>query len=95
MANTKLNEFEKQLRKEDKAQAVTDNIQVMNLDDKTVMAYKVWPNTVEFSLSVMSPDEQKFRVKVGEYLALRKFLFGETVKMARYDFEIMCKAVWE
>ena len=95
MANTKLDKFEKQALKEYKAEAKDSNIQLMNLNEETVMAYKVWPNTVEFSLSVKSHEEQKFRVKVGEFNALFRFAGGETVKMARYDFVNMCEAVWD
>lgn len=94
-SNTKLTTEEKAELKEMKIAAANSNIRVINLDNKTVMAYSVKGNTVEFSLAVMSPDEKKFRVKVGEYYALSRFELGNTVKMDKIDFETMCENVWD
>lgn len=52
----------------------------------TTLVFKHRGHTVEFSMSVTSPDETKFRRKVGEFLALQRFENGETVKMATSDF---------
>ena len=53
---------------------------------ETTIAFKENGNTVEFALSVMSPNEKKFRPKVGEYLARYRFENMETVKMAEHNF---------
>jgi hypothetical protein len=56
---------------------------------ETTIAYKERGNIVEFSMSVMSPNEKKFRRKVGEYFALIRFDLNQTVKMSRHDFFYM------
>jgi hypothetical protein len=89
MANSKLDSFQKADRKELKQMAKAEGVKLENLNDETVIAYKPLGNTVEFALAVKSPDEQKFRVKVGEFHALTRFFEGETVKMAREDFNEM------
>lgn len=95
MSNTKLNPSQKALRKELKDAALLEGVQLLNLNDQTVMAFKSKGNTVEFALSVMSPDEQKFRLKVGEFYALDRFYSGQTVKMAKLEFQLMCEACWD
>ncbi len=95
MANTKLNDYQKQERKNMMQTAKNTGVQVVNLDNKTVMVYKDCGNTVEFALAVMAPDEQKFRVKVGEFYALERFFCANTVKMDRMDFDTMCIFVWD
>jgi len=94
MANTKLTLSQKTLRKELKNEALADGVQILNLNDKTVMVFKDKGNTVEFALAVKSQDEQKFRLKVGEYYALDRFYSGQTVKMAKLEFQLMCEYVW-
>ena len=91
-ANTKLGAFEKELLKNLKA--VMPDVKVVNLDNKSTMAYLPRGNTVEFALSVMAPTENKFRRKVGEYWALTKFENGQTVKMDKFDFETMLETVF-
>lgn len=95
MANTKLTDYQKAQLAGLAMDAENMGIQVLNLDDKSTIAYKLRGNTVEFAMSVMSPDEKKFRRKVGKYLALRKFFLGNTVCMAVFDFELMCETVWD
>ena len=63
-------------------------------NDGTTIAFIERGNTVEFSLSVCSPDEKKFRAKVGEYHALMAFEHGETVKMRTVDFFDMLSGVF-
>ncbi len=94
-SNTKLTSAQKDVLKGMKADARANGMRLVNLDNKTVIAYKRFPNTVEFALSVKSPNEQKFRVKVGEYLALCRFEAGETVKMGVADFEAMMEYVFD
>ena len=90
-SNTKLLGFEKKvlaaMREEQK------DVKIVN-DGKTTIAYRILPNTVEFSLSVASPDEKKFRSKVGEFCARNRMDSGETVKMAKNDFYNMMEAVY-
>jgi hypothetical protein len=94
MANSKLTPSQKIERKNLKADAISEGVQIVNLDDKSVMAYREQGNTVEFALSVMAPYEQKFRVKVGEFYALDKFFDNQTVKMDKHDFYTMCEFCW-
>lgn len=91
-ANTKLSVHQKEILKELKE--ILKGIQVLNLDDKTTIAFKPLGNTVEFALSVKAPTEKKFRRKVGEFYALQKFYDDQTVKMDYADFEVMCETVW-
>lgn len=98
MANTKLTPEQKAELKEmkDYLKDLTHwPVNVVNLDNKTTMAYCVMGNTVEFSLSVMSADEEKFRRKVGEYYALDRFNNDQTVKMDKFDFQTMTENVWD
>ena len=63
---------------------VTDNF-------RTVIAYQDAGNgLVKFSASVMSPDENKFRFKVGEYHARRRMYDGESAILPCAFFENMC-----
>jgi len=75
--------------------AIEDNIQVVNLDNVTTMAYRDRGDNVEFSLAVMSSNEKKFRAKVGQYHVLERFFDGNHVIMRRIDFQIMCENVWD
>lgn len=91
-SNTKLNDAQKEnLREMRKYQ----DVQVLPLDYKTTIAFMPRGNTVEFALSVMSYNEKKFRPKVGEYFARCRFENGETVKMEKHDFMLMCEHVWD
>ena len=91
-ANTKLDRNQKDILKAFKNDF--PEIQILNVDNKTTMAFINRGNTIEFALSVMAPTEKKFRPKVGEYFAYNRFLDGHTVKMGRIDFEVMCECVW-
>jgi hypothetical protein len=92
-ANTKLSDYDKEILKELKE--ILKDVQVLNLNDETTIAFKPLGNTVEFALSVMAPTEKKFRRKVGEFYALQKFYDNETVKMAKEDFMRMTEWVWD
>jgi len=94
-ANTKLDAFQKAELKTMRVGAVQYGVKVVNLDNKTTIAYKALGNTVEFALSVMAPTEKKFRPKVGEFWALQKFFDSQIVKMAKPDFIVMCEFVWD
>jgi hypothetical protein len=52
----------------------------------TTIVFKHRGHTVEFSMAVASPEETKFRRKVGQYLALQRFENCGTVIMATPDF---------
>jgi hypothetical protein len=86
MANTKLDSFDKQYLKD--LREIQQAYKVENNGETTVV-YRDCSNTVEFSLSVASPDEQKFRRKVGEFYARIRMNAGETVKMKTSDFYYM------
>lgn len=95
MANTKLTDFQKQSLRGLKMDAKGDGINILALDNKTTIAYKVMGNTVQFALAVKSDDEIKFRRKVGEYNAITRFYDGQTVAMAKVNFELMCEYVFD
>ena len=91
-SNTKLSDFERQtlrdLRLEQKGVKVVNN-------GETTIAYREFPNTVEFSLSVANRDEKKFRAKVGEYYARIRMEYNETVKMDKHDFQSMMEYAFD
>ena len=91
VSNTKLTfaqkEFLADMRVSQKGVTVVNN-------GKTTIAYREFPNTVEFSLSVSSDTEKKFRAKVGEYLARLRLDDFETVKMDKNDFDAMFEFVF-
>lgn len=90
-SNTKLNPMQKDARVNMRALFEGQLLQ----NGQTTVAYVERGNTVEFSLSVCSPDEKKFRRKVGEYHALSAFEHGETVKMGHLDFCRMMNHVFD
>ena len=90
-SNTKLLDSEKSLLKE--MRMYQKGVTVVN-NGKTTIAYREFPNTVEFSTSVSSPDEKKFRPKVGEFYARDRMDHGVTVKMDKNDFDAMFEFVF-
>ena len=82
-SNSKLNSGEKQALREMK----TDfpKVKLAN-NGVTTIAFVESIDTVEFSLAVASKVELRFRRKVGEYLALTRYLEDKTVKMDKFDF---------
>ena len=92
-ANTKLSDNQKiQLRN---LRSALPEVKVVNLNNKTTIAYVHKGNTVEFALSVMAPTENKFRPKVGEYYARLRYMGENTVKMDKDDFLAMCDCLWD
>jgi len=91
-SNSKIDSHQKQYLKSIKAEM--PDVKLAN-NGETTIAYKPRGNTVEFALSVMSPDEKKFRRKVGEYYAMCYFENGQTVKMATSDFVNMMYFVFD
>ena len=88
MANSKISKSDKQWLK--LAKAENPGVE-FHTNEETTVAFRDNPNcnTVEFALSVASPDEQKFRRKVGEFYAMERMVNGSTVKMKREDFYFM------
>jgi hypothetical protein len=91
VSNSKLNAFQKGLLKE--MRMYQKGVTVGN-NGKTTIAYREFPNTVEFSLSVSSDTEQKFRARVGEFHARDRMDHGVTVKMDKNDFDAMFEFVF-
>lgn len=85
-SNTKLNDIEKELRRDMMQEFTVGNKGFVRNNGQDTVAFIERGNTVEFAMSVMSPDENKFRRKVGEYHALRRMADFETVKMPRAMF---------
>lgn len=94
MANSKISKADKQWLK--LAKAEIPNVHFHN-NEETTIAFRDNPNcnTVEFALSVASPDEVKFRRKVGEYYAMDRMICGNTVKMKRKDFREMMYSCYD
>lgn len=90
-SNTKLNFAEKEFLRD--MRLAQKNVKIV-VEWQTTIAYREFPNTIEFSLSVASPDEKKFRVKVGEYHARNRMDNGETVKMRKVDFYTMMECAY-
>lgn len=91
-SNTKLSGFEKIALKE--MRMYQKGVKIVT-DGKTTIAYREFPNTVEFSLSVSSDTEKKFRAKVGEFHARDRMDHGVTVKMSKYDFYVTMKYTFD
>lgn len=93
MANSKIGAVQKSWLKSFKV--ARPNVCFHN-NEETTIAFQdnANCNTVEFALSVMSPDENKFRRKVGEYCAMDRFENGATVKMKRVDFYEMMENLY-
>jgi len=95
-SNSKLTAEQKIILRDMLEEAQLNDITVVNLDNVTTMAYRDVGFNVQFSLCVMSPDEKKFRAKVGQYHALERLLYNDQfVTMRRIDFQIMCENVWD
>lgn len=93
-SNTKLNKSEKEsLNAMLYAMGANGFAHRLEHNGETVVAYTERGNTTEFSISVASPDEKKFRPRVGAYYALDRFNAGQTVKMEKYDFEKMLRSM--
>lgn len=85
-SNTKLAPVQKQILRDMKADY--PHVNLVN-DGKTTVAYYYAGNTVKFAFSVMSPDEKKFRLKVGEYIAMSSLMHnGQFTIMERVDFNV-------
>lgn len=84
-SNTKLNAEQKSIRKDLKFEAKSRGWTIAE-NGVTTLVYADKGNTMEFSISVTSPEESKFRHKVGEFYALCRFSDGKTVKMLVGDF---------
>lgn len=84
-SNTKLTDSQKSELRNFKNCTKCEGITLAH-NGQTTMAFLPRGNTVEFALSVASPDEVKFRRKVGEYHALDRFYGGLTVKMLEREF---------
>lgn len=67
-SNTKLNQTEKEILREFKAE-MPKNMAFGQSGRITVLA-QITGNVVKFSTAVASPDEKKIRRKVGQYLAV-------------------------
>lgn len=94
VSNTKLNAKTKSILKDMKIEAKNMGITVVN-NGETTFAYQLKGNTVKFSTSVSSPDENKFRRKVGEYLAIERLMWdNKCVVMNVIDFESMLESIF-
>ncbi len=86
-SNTKLSAVQKEILAEYKADY--PNV-FFATDCVTTFAYEYKGNTVRFSTSVMSPNEKKFRRKVGEYHAMMNLVDNDRfVHMSVHDFQNM------
>lgn len=72
MANTKLTRDEKDIFKGMKEDY--PHVKFADNGENLVCAYFVQGDNVRFAFAVTSPDEQKFRRKVGQYLAMQRVL---------------------
>lgn len=81
-SNTKLSKIQKEILAEYKADY--PNIKLVT-DGVTTFAYEFKGNTVRFATSVMSPNEKKFRRKVGEYQAMLNLVENDRFVHVRSD----------
>lgn len=96
-SNTRLTAEQKIELKNYRGMAEALGIRVVRegFDGATTIAYRQLVSTVEFALSNCSPNEHKYRRKVGEYFALRRFFDAQTVKMRDGDFYTMLDVVYK
>ena len=85
MSNSKLNAQQKQFRKDFIAQ--NPGVQFFSFPDSgvTVAIQETGINMVEFSVSIASPNERKFRRKVGEFVAAERMDNGITLPATKYS----------
>lgn len=81
-SNTKLDATQKSMLKDIKKEAKQNGIKWVN-NGETTIAYKYMGNTVRFAMAVRSPDETKFRRKVGEYLAITRLMWDDKYTIMR------------
>ncbi len=83
-SNSKLTKAQKQALRTLRAYFLADGGQLASLAPMTVAYMPTGTNTAEISTSIASPNEKKFRRKVGEYHALmRYFVDGRTVSVPK------------
>jgi len=92
-SNTKLDPTQKSILKGMKIEARAMGIKWAN-NGETTVAFKPMGNTVRFAMSVKSPDETKFRAKVGEYHSISRLMWDfESTVMNTSDFIYMLETV--
>lgn len=78
LSNTKLTPEQKIERKEMLAWAEEDGLHFMYDEHRGLtMLIREYENTCHVWTAVCSPDEQKYRRKVGEYYALLRWAYGQ------------------
>lgn len=93
-SNTKLNSLQKSVLKDMKIEALEKGIQWAD-NEETTIAFVLKGNTIQFAISVTSPDEIKFRRKVGQYHAISRLMWdGEYTVMNTSDFYHMMRDVF-
>lgn len=90
-SNTKLDNYDKEqlvfMKMRNPAVTLANN-------EQTTIAFQLKGNTVHFALAVASPDEKKFRRKVGEYNALNRYENGQYAVMEKWDFCTMLETTF-
>lgn len=93
-SNSKLTPDQKFILKNMKMKAQNMGIKLLD-NGKTTIAYKELGNTVKFSVSVTSPDEKKYRSKVGQFYALERIMnHNQYVTMNKDNFYYMLNLVF-
>ena len=85
MSNSKLTAEQKQFRKE--YMQSNPDTKFFNYPDRgiTVAIRETGPNMAQFSVSIASESEVKFRRKVGEYHAATRMAWGMGQPVVKYD----------
>lgn len=86
VSNSKLTPAEKMILRDYRE---TQPGTVMYRNMTTTIVAKFNSQLVRFATSVRSPDEKKFRNKVGEFHARTRFEHGEVSILTRYDFDML------
>lgn len=85
-SNSKLTSEQKRDRKEMlESVYIGEIVYIANNGETTIVYCRVGSN-ITFATSIMSPNEKKFRRKVGEYHALTRYINGETVMLPDGEF---------
>lgn len=95
MANTKLDKTQKEIFADMKLDY--PHVKFADNGSNIVCAYFVQGDNVRFAFAVASYDEQKFRRKVGQFLAMRRVLpdwDNEATILPLLDFNNMIEALY-
>lgn len=86
-SNSKLDNLQKEILQDMREN--DENVTVVTNGYDTVIAFEMMGENVRFATAIKSPDEKKFRFKVGEYHARCRLDEGRWAILTQGDFDNM------